>query len=180
MDQRGFTLLEAIVTIAILSVASALSVAVLTPSIAMTRVDSEVKRIVGLMQLARETAITRQRDVELAVDEENGILTLTRIEDGVLEPFMTVALESGVRIVRFEGTGDAPDQVAGEGAVEFGGAERMLFISDGSVVDEADVPVSGAIFLGLPGQAHTARVITLTGTTARPRAYRWNGQWVGQ
>jgi type II secretory pathway pseudopilin PulG len=181
MQEHGYTLPEMVITVALFMVMAAVGMAVLSPAITTAKTDSEIKRVIGLLQVARETAITRQRDVELRIDEDAGVLRLVRIDDGDEFPFLEVTLEGRVRFHRFDGMGNTPDGAAGDGAVEFGGSERLLFISDGSIVDESDLPVNGSMYLGIDGTPLSARAVTLTGTTARTRTYRWsNDEWVAQ
>jgi prepilin-type N-terminal cleavage/methylation domain-containing protein len=181
MNQRGFTLPEVLVAIAFFTIVSGIGSAILGPAVTTARIDSQVKRVIGFLQLARETAITRQRDVELLVDEDAGVFRLVRIDEGVEVPFMELALESRVQLRRFDDMGDTPDRFGGAGAVNFGTAARLLFISDGSLVGDDDMPVNGTLYLAMAGQPETARAITLTGTTARPRSYRWMGEsWIAR
>jgi prepilin-type N-terminal cleavage/methylation domain-containing protein len=181
MNQRGFSLPEVLVAITLFSIVSGVGVAILGPAVTTAKADSQVKRVIGLLQLARETAITRQRDVELLVDEDAGVLRLVRIDEGIEVPFMEIALENRVQLHRFDDMGDTPDGFGGGGAVNFGGAARLLFISDGSLVSDDDMPVNGTLYFAMDGQPQTARAITLTGTTARARSYRWMGEsWIAR
>jgi len=181
MRERGFTLVEMIIAAAVFMVMSAVGLALLSPAITGARTDSEIKRVIGVLRIARETAITRQRDVELRIDEAAGILRLVRIEEDGEFPFLEMTLEGRVRFLRFDGMGDAPDGPAGDGAVEFGDSARLLFISDGSLVDETDLPVNGSMYFGIAEAPFSARAVTLTGTTARARSFRWNEDgWAGQ
>ena len=182
-DERGYSLPEVMVSVAIFMTLSAIALALYGTVIADSRADSEVKRLVGMMQLARETAITRQRDVELRIDADTNRVSLIRHDDEDTEvPFMEMVLEGGVRFERFADFGDTPEGFGGdENVVEFGDATQLLFISDGSLVDENDVPRNGAIFLALEGKPHTARAIAVTGATARARSYRWvHDAWAAQ
>lgn len=181
MQQRGFTLSELAVATAVFMVVAAIGGAVLFPAITAAKADSQVARVIGALQLARDTAIARQRDVELTIDEDAGILRLARIEDGDPTPFLEIALESGVKFLRFADLGDTPDGFGGDGAVEFGDAARLLFISDGSLVGADDLPVNGSMFFAIDNQPESARAISVTGTTARARRYkRNNGEWITQ
>jgi prepilin-type N-terminal cleavage/methylation domain-containing protein len=181
MSQRGFTLPEVLVAIAFFVIVSSIGAATLAPAVTAARTDSQVRRVIGLLQLARETAITRQRDVELLVDEGAGVLRLALIDQGVEVPFMELALENRVALHRFDEMGDTPDGFGGGAAVNFGTAARLLFISDGSLVGNDDMPVNGTFYLAVEGQPETARAVTVTGATARARAYRWMAtSWIAQ
>jgi prepilin-type N-terminal cleavage/methylation domain-containing protein len=184
MAQRGFTATELLIAVALFVTLSGMGMAFLMPAITAARSDSEVRRVVGMLQLAREIAISQQRDVELRVDEENNFISLVRLDDEGNEFLVAqigFALENGLRFERFTDMGVPEGIVDGAGAVEFGGALRLLFLSDGSLVGNDDVPVNGALFMAVPGKPDTARAVTITGTTARPRSYRWIGnRWNAQ
>lgn len=174
-DDRGFTLNELLVTVGILVVVSAMAVATFASAIPMVRANGQAQRLIGLMQLARETAIMRQRDVELVIDPATRRTRLMVFDGGGATILREVIFEYDVSFQRFPGMGDTPDRFGDGGDIDFGGAARLLFISDGSLVDEDDLPVNGTMFFGITGQPPTARAITLTGTTARARYYAWSG-----
>jgi hypothetical protein len=64
--------------------------------------------------------------------------------------------------------------------VDFGGAARMIFQTDGTLVDSQGNPVNGSIFLGQADHPESARAVTVLGATGRVRSYRWTrgSQWV--
>jgi len=146
-------------------------------AIPTVRADAEATRLVGLIQLARETAIMRQRDIEMRFDDRS--VRLIRTEDGVEVPLAEVRFEYTVGLRQFADQGDTGDGYGSDGPADFGDATRLYFISDGSLVDQTSVPVSGTFFMGMENQPSTARAVTITGPTARPRQFRWmTGSWV--
>ncbi len=175
-QERGFTLNEAVITIAIFLTASAMAVAPLMSAVTIYRADGQAQRVIGLLQLARETAIMRQRDVQLIADPGARRLRLVLHDDGVQTLLREVTLEQGVEFRQFDGMG-APEGLGADGPIDFAGAPTLLFISDGSLVGDDDLPVSGTIFMGIPGQPVSARAVTINGTTARARLYDWNNGW---
>lgn len=184
---RGFTLPEMMVTLAFFMTVSATGVALLGSAVPMVRVDGQVNRLLGMLQVAREMAIARQRDVEVRFDLDTSTATLVRHDEGVEVPVQTLAFEYGVKLMLFGDMTDTPLGYGRNSAVDFGGVSRLLFISDGSLVDETSVPVNGTIYLGMEGKPATARAITITGATARARFYKWTpenatweGGWIGK
>lgn len=176
-DPRGFTLPEVLVTVTIFMVISAMAAATLQGAISMVRADGQAQRVIGLLQLARETAIQRQRDVELVFDAAAGRVRVLLHDGGAATAIREVTLEYGVGFRQFAGMPDTPDAFGATAMIDFGGAPRLLFISDGSFVDATDLPLNGTIFLGMAGRRETARAVTITGATARARMYRWGGSW---
>ena len=178
MRERGFTAVELLVSVALFATLSAVGIALLASASQTMRANSQATRIAGLIQLARENAIRSQRDLELTFDAGRNAVSVIRTIDGEPSTIAEVTLEYQMGLRTFAAVGDTPDAFGKGAAADFGDAERVFFISDGSLVDEDSVPVNGTIFLGVEGQPVTARAVTITGTTARPRKYRWLGtQW---
>jgi hypothetical protein len=172
-SERGFSLSETIVATTFCLVVSAMAFATMNAALPSLRVDNQVSRVAGLLRTARETAIARQRDVELRFDVSANRVMIVRHEIEQEVPVEMVALESHVVFTQFEGMGDTPDGYGSNDAVDFGGAQPVFFAADGSVVDAAGIPANGTIFLGIEGRRETARAITITGSTARWRVYKW-------
>lgn len=178
---EGFTLTELLMALAFFMILSATGTALfgsVTPSM---RVNGQVNRVLSLMQNGRENAITKQRNHLIRFDEVGHRVELFRLEDGDEIPVETVAFEYGVQLFKFEGAVDTPDGYGGDSAVDFGEAAALMFNSEGSLVDESEIPTNGTIFLQIPNSGLTARAITITGSTGRARFYVWNGnaEWEG-
>ena len=181
MSERGFTLPELLIAIALFVIVAGIGVAQLGPAIQTARANAQAARVSGLIQLARENAIRTQRDLELRFDTDTNTVRIVRTNNGVTASVSEVTLEYNMSLRTFAGVPDTPEGFGMADAADFGGAARLFFISDGSLVDEDSVPVNGTIALGVADQVFSARAITVTGTTARPRRYRWlGGQWVVQ
>lgn len=184
MNHRGFTLPELLIAIALLAIVAGVGAALFGSAISTARANSQASRVSGLVQLARENAIRTQRDLELTFDTDQHVVRLLRNNDDQPVLVAEVALEYGVRLMLLDGPDDLPDTPEAFGddsAADFGDAGRLFFISDGSLVDEDSVPVNGTIFLGMTNQPASARAVTITGATARPRRYRWMGaEWMAQ
>lgn len=171
---RGLTLIELQIALALFLIMTAMAMAGVNAALPSIRVDSEVSRVMGLLQTAREMAIAKQRDVEVRFDTAAHTVFLLRHEGDVEVPMTTLVFESKVRFTQFAGMGDTPEGFGASELVDFGGADVLMFISDGSFVDEAGIPVNGSIYLGIEEHRETARAITLTGSTARARFYKWS------
>lgn len=183
MSERGFTLTELVLSIVLFAILAGMAVLVMGTATQVMRANAQAARVSGLIQLARENAIRTQRDLELTFDDASNAVRVVRTENGVSNTLAEVALEYRMELRLFDefADTDTPDAFGNTGAVDFGAAERLFFISDGSLVDEDSVPVNGTIFIGVPQQPLTARAVTITGTTARPRKYRWMGEtWAVQ
>lgn len=173
-SQAGFSLIEIVVTITILVIASS-TAAVLTNSVLPgIRADSQGKRLIAMMQYARGLATSSRRDVELRFNVPASTAQLVLMDAGIERPVQRLDFEYAVKFTQFGGLGDTPDAFGDNDVVDFGGAARIVFEPDGSVIDETGLPVNGTVFLGIEGELSAARAVTLTGTTGRARMYRWS------
>lgn len=185
--ERGFTLTELLIALGFFIVVSAMSLALVGTAMPGIRANGQSARLLGLLQTAREMAIARQRDVEVRFDTGANSVELVRHDEGVEVPVTLLVFEYKVAFLQFSGLGDTPEGYGSTEPVDFGGADPLIFTSDGSLVDGSGVPVSGTMYLGIEGNRDTARAITLSGSTARARFYRyaatsetWEGGWIGK
>lgn len=178
-SQRGFSLAELLVAAAFFMTVSGIGLALLGSALPSVRTDGEVNRLIGILQVARETAITRQRDVEVRIDTDSNSVLVVRHEEGDEVPLRQLIFEYNVSFVQFDGMGDSPDAYGNASAVDFGEAVSMTFAPDGSFLAEDNMPLNGTFFLGVAGRPETARALTLTSATARPRLYTWAGDGAG-
>ena len=73
---------------------------------------------------------------------------------------------------------DTPDAFGNDTATTFAGATTVAFTSEGEFVDEGGDPVNGSVFIGREAEPLTMRAVTIFGSTALIREWRWNGaQW---
>jgi type II secretory pathway pseudopilin PulG len=178
---RGFTLVEMLVATAFFMTVTGMAMALLGSALPSIRADTEANRLISMLQVARETAIARQRDVEVRIDEDTEAIRLVRIDEGVEVPMAGLVFENRMSLLQFDGMGDTPDGFGDDDRVDFGGADALIFAPDGSFIADDDVPLNGTFFLGISGKPETARAVTITGTTGRPRLYRWQtGGWVAR
>jgi prepilin-type N-terminal cleavage/methylation domain-containing protein len=172
-SDAGFTVLELLIGTTLFAVMSAAAVIVTNASLPQIRADGEARRVMALMQYGRDLAISSRRDVEIRFDAAQHTAQLVML-DGVEKPVQTAYLEYHVQFRQFAGLGDTPEAYGARNPIDFGGSARTIFEPDGSLIDETGVPVNGTIFLGIEGHMAAARAITVMGTTARPRMYRYN------
>ncbi|MEW6323358.1 MAG: GspH/FimT family pseudopilin [Acidobacteriota bacterium] len=179
-SSAGLTFPELIVAVAIFTIATGIGLATVGAIVPSLRTDTQVGRLQGTLQFAREHAIAQRRDVELRVDADASVVSLVRHDGGVEAPVLELAFEYGVRFLQFSGLGDTPEGYGDQSAVDFGGSTQLLFTADGMLIDETGAPINGTFYLGMPDRIDTARAVAVTGSTARGRVYRWNDGWVSQ
>ena len=173
----GFTLIELLLVVSILVILGAVAVPSLRNTVRDARANAGMRAAMGQFKSARDLAMTARRLVEVQFLGTNQI-QLSRIDGAVSTVVSNVTLENGMEFRTFTGLPDTPDQYGLTGAVSFGAAARIFFMTDGSLVDINGVPATGTVFLGVSNVSITARALTVLGATGRIQGYRWDGrQW---
>jgi hypothetical protein len=129
---------------------------------------------------AREVAISQRRNVQLVFVGNNVIRSVRQDLPNGTTVLRTVQLESRMEFLR-PIPNDTPDQFATSqpSAIAFGQSGSRAFTSEGTFVDANGDVLNGTLFLAIPNQPNSARAITIFGTTALLRTWRWDGaSWV--
>lgn len=177
-DERGFSLPEILTIVALIGVLFGITIIAFQAAAATIQGDSNLRIVERQLKLARDTAVSQRRSVEVQFVMPNELRVIRRDLPAGTTLLQNAFLENNATFVRFAGVPDTPDGFGGAGAVNLGGAATVLFTSDGMFVDGAGTPVNGTIFVGRAGNNVTQRAVTVFGSTARIRTYRWNGsQW---
>lgn len=185
MHQRhasaGFTIAELLIALGFFVVLSGSAAALFGSATPNIRANSQVNRVLSLLQNGREQAITRQRRHLLVCDQAANTISLFRLEGNAQVLVDQIGFEFGMRFELPSLAPDTPDGYGNGGAIDFDGAANVMFDSEGSFVDDNGLPVNGTMYLGVPGKAVTERAVTITGSTGRARFYLWNGNgaWQG-
>jgi prepilin-type N-terminal cleavage/methylation domain-containing protein len=188
--QRGFSMVELVVVISLILIISAIAIIKLQPTLQDARFDVAMRQVIDQLRQAREYSITNRRYVQITfptvVVAGGGTqyqIVMTERDDltvggATANPVLsTVPIQFPAQFLSFGGQ-DTPDAFGNSGAIEFGGVNGgpvggMLFQSDGELVAAGTfLPVSGTVFLGIPGQPTSARAITVLGTTGRVRGWK--------
>ena len=97
----------------------------------------------------------------------------------------TMYFEGRLEYRKFPAIPDTPDGFGNGTAIFIGGAAApvagspVMFTSEGSFTDTNGDPVNGTLLLGIANQPSTANALTIIGTTATVRSWRYNGgRWV--
>ncbi len=183
-SQQGFSLLEILVAVAIISVVLVMAMLNYGNILPNYKANSAMDQLLSQMRSARERAISHRREVLVQFVGTNQ-LTITEIWlVGTAPPPTTVTFEGGAQYMAFPSVPDlpAPYNFGNSAPIYFGGLSGgppiMKFSTTGAFIDGGNSLVNGTVFLGIPGKPSTARAISVLGATGRVREYHWDGtQW---
>jgi prepilin-type N-terminal cleavage/methylation domain-containing protein len=180
-SQKGFSLVEGIVAIGIISIVMAMAIIGFGNMLPNSKANSAMDQLLYQLRSARELAIAHRCEVQVQFVGVNQ-LTLTQIWPiGVPPPPVNLTFEGGAQYIVFPSVPDvpAPYNYGKAAPIFFGGIANgppiMKFTTNGSFIDGGNTLVNGTVFLGIPGNVSTARAITILGATGRVREYHYNG-----
>jgi prepilin-type N-terminal cleavage/methylation domain-containing protein len=182
---QGFSLIELLMVVAIIGVLAAIAIGI-TPGIIQTaKGQSGAQQVAGFLKRHRELAISRRRNIEIWFTAPNQLRSIQRaVPDppnplGPNTPLESMYFEGRLEYRQFAGIGDTPDAFGAAAPVILGGvpptANPVMFTSEGSFTDVDGNPVNASIFLGIVNQRSTANAVTIIGTTAAVRTWRYLG-----
>jgi prepilin-type N-terminal cleavage/methylation domain-containing protein len=179
---RGFSLLEALVVMGIVSVVLTMAILSFTSVLPNARANSALDQVLSQMRSAREQAIAHRREVQVQFVGTNQLTISELWLKGTPPPPVTFTFEGGAQYMVFPGVPDTPMGFGNSSSIYFanlsGGPPIMKFTTNGALIDGNNNPVNGTVFLGISGKNQTARAITILGATGRVRQYHWDGnQW---
>lgn len=179
-DQRGFTLIEIMMVIAILATVAGIAVGISPAMIREAKADSSIEQAVDVFRSAREVAISQRRNVMIQFIGNNALRTVRQNIPGPGTTILrTVQLENRMQFMKTPGLPDTPDLFGNAQAVNFGPTAQWMFTSEGTFVDNSGDILNGTLFLGIPDQINSARAVSVFGATALIRVWSWNGrEWV--
>jgi len=184
----GFTMIELIVIVGIVSVLMVATTLVMPSMIKQARADGSLDLVTNTFRLARDRAIGERRNMSLVFIDPDRIQVwreeIVPITVPVTPPASTllndVFLEGGQKFQYFTPTGDTGDLFGlVNKPLAFGPTQGVvipvMFTSEGTFVNSAGDPINATLFFGTPNDSSSARAVTIFGPTALVRAWKWNG-----
>lgn len=141
--KRGMTLVELLVVLGIIALVLGISVPGLTGYAKSLRLKTATRQVVGLLSLARSSAISARADHAVAFDAERQELTMTNVTSG----------EVSERVVKLPTSVTLEFQVGGEASAE----PKVTFRSTGSLTGRTTSLVLS--------DEHRQHTVTVTGAT---------------
>lgn len=169
--------MDLVIAIMIMSMLAGMAVIGISSVLPAMRTDKAMQEVVAQLRQARNMALAQRRNIEVEFSGTNQV-EIIRIEEPDKTPnvISTLALGNNCGFINPDRIPiDTPDGFGNTSAIDFGDAEKLIFSSEGMLVDESGDPVNGTVFIGSPDQPEHARAVTVLGSTGRIRGYRWTG-----
>jgi prepilin-type N-terminal cleavage/methylation domain-containing protein len=174
-NERGFSFLEIIVVVAVMSIMFGLAAGITMTSVNAAKADSSTSAVMNILELARNQAVSERRDFQLIFTTPSQIQVFRLDLPSGTTLIANRYLENGQQFTRFGPTGDTPDAFGHTGAIAFGSTPTIRFTTDGTLIDSSGDVLNGTLFLGVPNEIATARAVGIFGATGLIRSWRWNG-----
>jgi prepilin-type N-terminal cleavage/methylation domain-containing protein len=177
--ERGFSLVELIVVVAVLSTLMGLAIGVTMNAVNAARADNSTGALMNILEVARNQATSQRRDFQLVFTAPNKIeVYRVEVPSNATTLVQTAYLEMGQTYKRFDSMGD-PDSFGHSGELAFGSTPTIRFTSDGTLIDSSGDVLNGTVFVATDNKPASARAVTIFGATGLIRSWSWNGtQWV--
>ncbi len=173
--ERGFSLMEMIVVVAVVGIMCALAVGVSASWLRQSRATSSTSEVLNILELGRNQATSQRRDFQLVFTAPNQIQLFRQEQPNGSTLVANRLLENELTFKRFTSLPDTPDAFGHTGAVAFGTTPTIRFTSDGSLIDSSGDVLNGTLFLATKDDVATAHAITIFGATGLIRTWRWSG-----
>lgn len=178
-SERGFTLVEVLITVAIISILAGIGVGVTSTFVRLSRGESGAQQLDAFLKRHREMALARRRDIEIHFEPPNRVRSVQRagLGDATALPvdLETLVLEGGIEYRVYSGVPDTPNAFGNGAPVVLGGLTPVMFASEGMFIDVDSNPINATISLGIGEDQLSATAVTILGTTASIERWRWNG-----
>lgn len=174
----GVSLIELLIAMLVTAVIAAMAVVQVGAARPGMLGDGAMRGLMTQLSVARETAVAQRRSIELRFVGDGELQIHRQNLPSGTEMLRTFTMEGGVRFHLSTPAVDTPDGFGATSAISFGTARKVIFNSDGMLVDEAGNPLNGSLFVALADYPSSARAVTILGSTGRIRGFRWTGgQW---
>jgi type II secretory pathway pseudopilin PulG len=193
--ERGFSLMEAVVVIAIMMTLMGIAVIQSFGSMQSYQVNSAQDLVVSQFRVARQLAISQRRIVQVWIDtapESDGryhFAYQVQPAAGTAEVAglkVSVPMPGSAQFILETGVPDTPMAFGNNAAVYIGnppvsgGPPIMQFNPVGTFTDSTGTKIiNGTVFIGIPNEVATARAVTIMGATGRVRSYTYAGGGIG-
>jgi prepilin-type N-terminal cleavage/methylation domain-containing protein len=179
LPDAGFSMVEVLIALMISCVVAGFALLNVDQILPSVNANESMYQVVAQLRNGRESAMAQRRNIRVVFQNDNEIQLIRNDLPNGTTTLSTIALDGHCKFQLFDDLPDSPDAFGNFAAVDFGDADTITFLTDGTLVDQNNNPVSGTVYFGIEDHPETARAVTLLGATGRVRSYRWNGStWI--
>lgn len=184
--QSGFSLIEAMVVVAIILILAGAAIIQIAPSLQTAKSNTALQTALGTMRRYHQAAVDERRvyrisfiaprtiQVDQVTFDTNGNQVFTLVSSTDLPVETQFICVSGIPTK----TGTTPDGLGnGQNPIDFsldygGGGTTVFFQKDGRSTDSAGRTNSGVLYIARPGDLGSSKAITVLGATGRVKGWR--------
>src|SRR5580693_9436778 len=187
----GFSLIETVVVVAIISVTLAMALVGIVPALNSSRSTSGMELVLGEMRRAHERAIDERRiyrvtfvppqTIQVDVGQVVAIgSTITGSSPAFVAAQPPLLLPASVQFLVIPGipatAATAPDGLgSGAKAIDLdlanGGGTQIYFQPDGRALDALNRLNDGVVYVAEPGNLYSSRAVSVFGSTGRAKSW---------
>ena len=178
-NQAGYSAIELMLVVGIMGVVTSMAMFQIGQAQPSMKGDGAMRVIMAQLNTARELSISQRRQMQVNFLGTSQIQIVRQEVPAGTTTLTTVDIEGGIKYGLISGVPDTPDGFGNGSATYFGTATKILFNSDGTLIDQNGNALNGTVFLAAPNATRSFRAVTIMGGTGRIRGYRWDGaHWV--
>lgn len=182
----GFSLVEALVVIAIILIMAGAAIIQIGPALKGAKSNTALETTVGLMRRYHEAAVDQRKVYRLTftsprtitVDQQaydaNGNLTYLNISSTDLPVETQFLCVQGIPTTQAtvpDGLGDGKTAI--DFSVDYAGGQTVLFFQkDGRATDANGRPNNGVVYIAQPGDLTSSKAVTVLAGTGRIKGWR--------
>jgi type II secretory pathway pseudopilin PulG len=194
--ERGFSMIELGVVIAIIITILAMAIFMLQPAMQDAKYDNAMRQVISQLRQAREYAIANRRYVQVTfpivviggqptqyqvVTTQKNVAPYGPVDAGADVVLSTVPIQIPAQYFVYPGSPDTPDGFGNASAIDFEGLNGgpilcMMLQTDLKLIDGGTFqPINGTVFIGFPNAPTASRAVTVLGGTGRVRGWKYTG-----
>jgi prepilin-type N-terminal cleavage/methylation domain-containing protein len=181
---RGFSLLEMLITIAIGMIMAGVTFIILMPMFRDNHVNAAYDTTLSVIRNYRNLSITQSKRY-IVTFTAPGTITVQRwdyaapvspapvtVATFTLPPDIQFAVQAGFPAAAPDSFGAGGTAIDFDQGMDLGSQNYIMFMPDGSSQDTLGNYNSGLVYLTRPGDLYSSRAVSVFGTTGRVRGWR--------
>lgn len=185
-NESGFSLVEAIVVIAVILVMAAVAIFQIAPALKGSKSDTALQTALGQLRRFHEDAVDQRRIYRVSFMSPRTIqvdqMTYDSTGSQVFTFINSIDLPNETQFLCVSGIPTSPSAVPdglgdGKTAIDFsldygGGGTTVFFQKDGRATDSAGRLNDGVLYIAQTGDLNSSKAVTVLGATGRVKGWR--------